>query len=113
MVSVWDSELGVTLSDVCAADGFLKTWRQKKKLLKASNFSFGHHVFNTNQLLFFHLKGFSVLLPRYFQSRLLQICCMWERVKQNPHKFSKEMAFNISNQVNIFVQFTTAILFKV
>ena len=28
----------------------------------------------------FHLKEFSVLLPRRFQSRLLQICCMCERV---------------------------------
>ena len=33
------------------------------------------------QLLFFHLKGVYVLLPRRFQSRLLQIFYMWERVK--------------------------------
>ena len=41
------------LSDTSAADSFLKTWRQKKKLLKMSNFSFCHHVFNS-----IHLKGF-------------------------------------------------------
>ena len=49
------------LSDACAADSFLKTWRQKKKLLNTSNFFFCHHVFNSIQLLFFHLKGFFVL----------------------------------------------------
>ena len=38
-------------------DDFLKTCWQKKKLLKTSNFSFIHHVFNSIQLLYFHLKG--------------------------------------------------------
>ena len=72
----------------------LKTLRQMKKLLKTSNFPFCHHVFNSIQLLFFHLKGFSVLLLNVFNvvscrfdvcgkelKSLLQIRCMWERVK--------------------------------
>ena len=36
----------IDASDASAAEVFLKTWRQKKKLLKSSNFSFFHHVFN-------------------------------------------------------------------
>ena len=59
----------------------LKTWRQKKKLLKTSNFSFCHHVFNSVQLLYFHLKWVSNFVQVCRQSRLLQICRMWERVK--------------------------------
>ena len=47
------------------------------KLLKISNFSFCHNVFN-----FFHLWRVSMFLPRCFQSLLLQICCMWERVNR-------------------------------
>ena len=35
-----------TLYDASAADSFLKPWQQKEKLLKTSNFSFGHSVFN-------------------------------------------------------------------
>ena len=31
----------------------LKTWRQKKKLLKTSKFFFCHHVFNSIQLLYY------------------------------------------------------------
>ena len=38
-------------------DTFLKTWRQKKKLLRTSNFSFCHHVFNSIQLFFLSFKG--------------------------------------------------------
>ena len=38
------------------SDDFLKTWRQRKKMLKTSNFYFCHHVFNSIQLLYFHLK---------------------------------------------------------
>ena len=72
-----------TLSDTSAADSFLKTCQQ------ISNFSFCHHVFNPIQFInwsFRRSKGFSVLLPRRFQSRLLQICCMRERVNTNiPH----------------------------
>ena len=50
-------------------------------MLKTSNFSFCHHFFNSIQLLFFHLRGFSVLLPTRYEIPLLQISCMWERVK--------------------------------
>ena len=39
------------LSDASAADSFLKTWPQQKKLLKTSNFSFCHQVSNSFQLL--------------------------------------------------------------
>ena len=42
-----------------------------------SNFSYGHTVFNFIYLLL----GFFRFLPLCFQSRLLQICCIWERVK--------------------------------
>ena len=56
--------------------------RQKKKLLKTRNFSFCHHDFTFIELLFFHLKGFSVLFPKHFQSNLLQIYCRWERVNK-------------------------------
>ena len=61
---------------------FLKTWLQEKKLLKTSNFSFSHHVFNYFHLLYFHLKKVSKFFWVCFQSRLLQICCMWEMVKE-------------------------------
>ena len=71
-----------TLSDASSADGFLKTWRQKKKLLETRNFSFCHHVFNSVQLLYFHLKGVTHLFRVCFQSCLLQSYCMWERVNQ-------------------------------
>ena len=67
---------------------FLKTLWHKKKLLKMCNF-FCHHIFNSIQLLFFHSNGFSVLLPRRFRSRLLQICCMRERVKWSYYQSTK------------------------
>ena len=55
----------------------LKTVWPKVKLLMMSNFSFGHNVFNLSYLLW----RFYRFLSLCFQSRLLQICCMWERVK--------------------------------
>ena len=57
--------------DVSAADGVLKTWRQEEKLLKTTNYSFCHHVFNSIQSLYFHLKGVSNCLRVCFQSLLL------------------------------------------
>ena len=63
------------------SDAFSKTCRQKKKLLKTSNFSFCQHIFNSIQLLYFQLKGVSSLFRVRMQSCLLQMCCMWERVK--------------------------------
>ena len=65
---------------LCSRRLFENMATKVENLLKTSNFSFCHHVFNSIQLLFFHLKGFSVLLPVCFQSRLLQIFGMWERV---------------------------------
>ena len=65
----------------------VKTLWQIKKLLKTSNFSFCHHVFNSIQLFHFHLKGVSKNIWVCFQNHLLQICCIWERVK---HYTSKE-----------------------
>ena len=44
---------------------------------ETSNFFFCHHVFNYCSFI---LRGFSVLLPRCFQSLLHKICCLWERV---------------------------------
>ena len=66
-----------------AADGFLKTCKQKKKLIKTSNLSYCHHVFNSIQLLHFHLQGVSKRIWVCFQSHLLQICCMWEKVNKS------------------------------
>ena len=51
------------------------------------------------KLLFFQLKGFFVLFPRRFQSRLLQICCMWEMVNPFPHTANmQQTAFEISRR---------------
>ena len=55
----------------------LKTLWQKEKLLITSNFSFCHNVFNSIEKSIFHL----LTVLTVFQSRLLQNCCMWERVK--------------------------------
>ena len=53
---------------------------QKKKLLKTSNFSFCHNVFNSffNNFKPSFMEIFFMFL---YVSHLLQICCMWERVK--------------------------------
>ena len=63
-----------------ASDGFLKRWRQKKKSHKKEKFLLLLPCFQLYSTLFFHLNEFSVLLSRCFQSRVLQICRMWERV---------------------------------
>ena len=42
-------------------------------MLKTSNFSFCHNVSTLYRCF--------IVMHRCFQSRLLQICCMWERVK--------------------------------
>ena len=42
---------------------------------QTENFSLRHNVFNFTQLQFF-----SIYLPRFFQRRLLPICCMWKRI---------------------------------
>ena len=59
----------------------LKTLWPKVKLLMMSNFSFGHNVFNFIQQLSYLLWTFFRLLSQCFQSRLLQMCCMPDRVK--------------------------------
>ena len=45
------------------------------------NFSFCHNVLNCIQWLHIYFKIFSIFLSKYFLSRLLQNCCMRERVK--------------------------------
>ena len=42
----------------------------------------GGIMFDKYLLLYFHLKGVSNYFLVCFQSRLLQMCCMWERVKE-------------------------------
>ena len=56
----------------------LKTAWLKEKILKTSNFSIDHNFYNSifNYPMFIYRD-----LPRRYQSRLLQIWCMWERVK--------------------------------
>ena len=67
----------------------LKTVWQKEKMLIMSNFCFCHTVFNFLSVLkqklvdrdfLYFWEDVSTFLWRFF-SRLLQICCMWERVK--------------------------------
>ena len=59
-------------------------WKHEKRrnCSKRAISPFCHHVFNSIQLLYFHLKGVSKRFWVRFQSRLLQICCMWKRVKE-------------------------------
>ena len=64
----------------------LKTLWPKVKLLMMSNFSIGHHVFNFIQQLSYLLWRFFMFLSLRFQSRLLQICCMWKRVNTRHKK---------------------------
>ena len=63
------------ISDASAGNGFSKTWQQKKILVKTSNFSFYHHVFNSIQLL--SLKGrfqfFSGMFSKSSASDLLYV----------------------------------------
>ena len=63
----------------------LKTSWQTEKLLTMSNFSFCHDVFNSFRYYTFIFRKNS----RCFQSRLLQICCMWEGVKSSAADVSK------------------------
>ena len=70
-----------TLSEASAADGFLKTQCQKKKLLKTSNFSFCHNVFHFQSQVIHSIIETFYFLTKHVQSRLLQNCCMRERVK--------------------------------
>ena len=57
-------------------------WRFcSRQKLKTSNFSFCPHVFNSIQLLYFHLKGVSNSFRVCIQSCLRQICCMWEQTR--------------------------------
>ena len=73
------------LSDASAADDFCKQL-QKKKMLMMSNFTFDHNVFNSIEWLNFHLYRCYMFLSRCFQSRLLLISCMRQRVNPFPHK---------------------------
>ena len=86
---------GCSMSPFPPADAFwsnssrrlLKTLRSKVKLLMMmSNFPFGHNVSNfIKQLSYLLWKLFRFSSP-CFQSRLLPICCMWERVKDKVHQ---------------------------
>ena len=53
----------------------------KEKLLKASNFSFCNNVFNFFQSLYTPIYSDFPYFCLYV-SRLLHICCMWERVNK-------------------------------
>ena len=57
-----------------------KLWGPKVKLLMISNCSFGHNIFNFIQQLSYLWWRIFRFLSLCFQSRLLQISCMWERV---------------------------------
>ena len=57
----------------------------RKKLLKTSNFSFCHNVFNLFSVIIPSFLGIFRILRRCFQSRQLQIWCIWERVNPFPH----------------------------
>ena len=50
---------------------------QKKKLIMMSNFSICQNVFNPIEQLYFKKERFFILMSMYFQSHLLQICCIW------------------------------------
>ena len=63
----------------------LKTLWQKKKSLKTSHFSFWHNVFNSNQWVCLQLGRVSILFFRRFQSRLLHVFCLWERINEKHH----------------------------
>ena len=80
----------------------------KEKLLKMSNFSFCYHVFNSFQLLCFHLKGVYNFVGVCFQSRLLQICCIWERDKirlKLAHSYIDLMGIPYrSSQINLCIR---------
>ena len=67
----------------------LKTLWQKEKLLKTSNFSLCHNVFNFLSVIIHSFKEAFPVLPRCFQSRLLHIFCMWERLDSSWDKQSK------------------------
>ena len=67
----------------------LKTLWPKVKLFMMSNFSFGHNVFNFIYKLSYLLWRFFRFLSLCFQSRLLQICCMWEMVKKTGFVFGR------------------------
>ena len=58
-------------------------WKLGDKRRNCSNeqFLLLSPCFQLYSIIVLSSKGFSVLLPRRFQSRLLQICCMLERVK--------------------------------
>ena len=56
----------------------LKTQWQKETLLKTSNSSFCHNVFYFFSNYTYNYRDFPYFSSRHFQSRLLQICCMWE-----------------------------------
>ena len=59
---------------------FENRW-QKEQLLEMNNFPFFHNVFNSFPWLIFHFNGVYHIFSICFRSRLLQICCMLERVK--------------------------------
>ena len=67
----------------------------KEEIAQNKHFSSCHHVFNSIQLLYFHLKGVSNILFG-FQSRLLHICCIWERV--NKYAFKSWILYQVKNR---------------
>ena len=68
-----------TLLPLCSKQ-LLKSLWQKEKLLTMNNFSICHNVLNFIQWVFYHFLRVSIFF-RWFQSRLVQIFCIWERVK--------------------------------
>ena len=58
----------------------LKTLGQKEKLLKNKQFLLLPQSFQLFTVIKPSFTEHYWILPRCFQSRLLQICCMWERV---------------------------------
>ena len=67
----------------------------KEEIAQNEHFSFCHHVLNSIQLLYFHLKGVSNFFFG-FQSRLLHICCMRERV--NKYAFKSWILYQVKNK---------------
>ena len=66
----------------------LKTKQQKKKLLMMSNFPFCHNLFKFSIIKLLFIIAFPYFWLKCFQSRLLQICFLWKRVKG---RFSKDL----------------------
>ena len=86
-----------TLSDASAADRFLK-----KHVYKRRNCSKQFLILSPCfQLLYFHLKGISKRISVCFQSFLLQICCVRERVNAFWRLYGRRLFENIVTKEEI------------